>query len=156
MREVLQRKEQTGRRLHELSWCCDYFNIPMVREIIFNLSHLVTVQLSYFMMLFYVATYSTFKITSHINCTWLYLTVSEHSGSITDSFPSWHWHLCSAYKVHCLLIYPLIWSLPLWSQQSLNPCEGHPLDDLPRSQPVLAWPSACLEALNLLSLLGSG
>lgn len=39
------------------------------------------------------ATCSTFNITSHINRTWLNLTVSAHCGSITDSLPSWHWYL---------------------------------------------------------------
>lgn len=59
--------------------------------------------------------------------------------------------------MYCSLVYQLICLPLLWSQQSLNPCEGHPpsncLTGHAASQHWLCLDS-CLEAPNLPSLLG--
>lgn len=94
---------------------------------------------------------STFKITSQINWTWLYLPVSAHIGSITDRLQSWDWHLWSALKLHCLLIYLVICSLPLRSQQWRSSTPW-----LTTLKPLLVWPTANRGAQNHLSSLGSG
>lgn len=56
-----------------------------------------------------------------------------------------------------LLIYPVNWSLALWSPQSLNPMwrsSSGWLDDLTYSQPALAQDDSRLKALCLLLLAG--
>lgn len=76
----------------------------------------------------------------------------NNAPAVSHSYKDTH-----TYTLLSLLIYPVIWSLALWSPQSSNPMSRSSrgwLDDLTYSQPALARDDSRLEALCLLLLAG--